>query len=149
MLFSDVRQVVGEFARGSVRIDGVGCSLTASKYDAQYRRIKEILGRRRGTSNTNTNQTKRTFTPRYTNTTRDPNAMDVDKMTIEERERHMKENQCFNCHIIGHRAKDCCKKTQGNISKNNTTSNEGKPNGERSLIKYEGKKTADTARALI
>ena len=42
MLFSDVRQVVGEFARGSVRIDdegvssggvdrvvdGVGCSLT-------------------------------------------------------------------------------------------------------------------------
>ena len=44
MLFSDVRQVVGEFARGSVRIndegvslggvdrvvDGVGCSLTSS-----------------------------------------------------------------------------------------------------------------------
>ena len=64
----------------------------ASKYDAQYRRIKEILGRHQGISNTNTSQTKRTFTPRYTNTTRDPNAMDVDKMTIEERERHMKEN---------------------------------------------------------
>ena len=44
MLFSDVRQVVGEFARGSVRIDdegvslggvnrvvdGVGCSLTTA-----------------------------------------------------------------------------------------------------------------------
>ena len=56
----------------------------ASKYDAQYRRIKKILGQCRGTSNTNTNQTKRTFTPRYMNTTRDPNAMDVDKMTVEE-----------------------------------------------------------------
>ena len=46
MLFSDVRQVVGEFARGSVRIDdegvslggvdrvvdGVGCSLTDISY---------------------------------------------------------------------------------------------------------------------
>ena len=75
--------------------------------------------------------------------------MDVDKMTVEERERHMKENRCFNCHIIGHRAKDCRKKTQGNSSKSNTTSDEGKPNIERSLIKYEGKKMANTARALI
>ena len=32
-------------------------------------------------------------------------------MAIEERERHMKENRCFNCHNIGHRAKDCQKKT--------------------------------------
>ena len=70
-------------------------------------------------------------------------------MTVEERERHMKENRCFNCHIIGHRAKDCRKKTQGNVPKNNTISDEGKSNNERSLIKYEGKKMANTARALI
>ena len=70
-------------------------------------------------------------------------------MTVEDREQHMKENRCFNCHIIGHRAKDCHKKTQGNSSKNNTTSDEGKTNNKRSLVKYEGKKTANTARALI
>ena len=119
----------------------------ASKYDAQYRRIREILGRCRGTSNTS--QPKKTFTLRYTTTTRDPNAMDVDKMTVKEREQHMKENQCFNCHIIRHRAKDCHKKTQGNSSKGNTTSDEGKTNNRKSLIKYEGKKTANMAHALI
>ena len=75
--------------------------------------------------------------------------MDIDKMTVEEQERHMKENRCFNCHIIGHSAKDCRKKAQGNSLKSNTTSNKGKTNTERSLIKYEGKKTANTARALI
>src|SRR5277367_1517329 len=39
----------------------------ASKHDAQYRRVKEILERRRGPSynTSNTNQTKKTFVPRY------------------------------------------------------------------------------------
>ena len=37
----------------------------ASKYDAQYRRVQEILERRRGTTtgNSNSSQTKRTFVP--------------------------------------------------------------------------------------
>ena len=117
-----------------------------SKYDAQYRRIKEILGRRRGVSTTTTtSQTKKTFTPRYTNTSRDPNAMDVDKMTVEERKRHMEENRCFNCHKIGHRAKDCRQKKQGTSRQEE----ESKTNTERNLVKYDGKKTANTARALI
>ena len=75
--------------------------------------------------------------------------MDIDKMTVEEREKHMKENRCFNCHKIEHRAKDCCQKNQGESSKTNTTNNETKTNSERSLIKYEGKKTANTARTSI
>jgi Retrotransposon gag protein len=120
----------------------------SSKYDAQYRRIREILGRRRGTSSTtNTNQTKKTFVPRYTNNreTRDPNAMDVDKLTVEEREKHMKENRCFNCHKIGHRAKDCRSKKQGTSRQEEGS----KPNDERAVVKYDGKKTANTTRALI
>ena len=35
----------------------------ASKHDAQYRRMKEILGRQRGGTTTTTSQVKRTFTP--------------------------------------------------------------------------------------
>ena len=58
MLFSDIRQVVGEFARGLVRIDdegvrlggvdrvvdGVGCSLTSTPPSEQWR-PDTIVGR--------------------------------------------------------------------------------------------------------
>ena len=73
--------------------------------------------------------------------------MDIDRMTIEERNKHMKENRCFNCHKIGHRAKDCRQKGLNNLSK--STTDEPKQNNERALIKYEGKNTPNTARALI
>src|SRR5271156_5742738 len=112
----------------------------ASKHDAQYRRVKEILEQRRGPSynTSNTNQTKKTFVPRYTSTLRDPNTMDVDRLTTEEREQHWKENRCFGCHKVGHQVKNCRSKQQ-------TT----KPNEEKAVVKYEGKKTANTARGLI
>ena len=77
--------------------------------------------------------------------TPDPNAMDVDKMTVKERDKHMKENQCFNCHKIGHRAKDCRQKKQGTSKQEEET----RPNHEKALVKYEGRKTANTARVLI
>ena len=50
----------------------------------------------------------------------------------------MKENRCFNCHKIGHRVKDCQTKQQI-----------AKPSKEKAMVKYEGKKTANTTRALI
>jgi len=123
----------------------------ASKYDAQYRRVQEILERRRGTTtgNTHISQTKKTFVPRYvpryTSNSRDPNAMDIDQITTtidrltnEERERHVRENRCFKCHKIGHISRNC--RSGQNISK---------PTEERAMIKYEGKKTANTTRAMI
>jgi len=42
--------------------------------------------------------------------TRDPNAMDVDRMTIEERNDLMKRGACFFCKKEGHLAADCLKK---------------------------------------
>ena len=32
---------------------------------------------------------------------------DVNRMTTEERSRHLKDDLCFNCHQAGHQAKDC------------------------------------------
>ena len=58
--------------------------------------------------------------------------MDIDRLTTEEREKHMQENWCFNCHKIGHRAKDCRSKPSNNQTKFNGI-----------------KKTATTARAMI
>jgi hypothetical protein len=103
----------------------------ASRFDSQHRRAIEIIGRRRGGNTTSYSQ-KKTYAPRYTNTTgtSDPNAMDIDRLSTEEREKHFQENQCFNCHKIGHKARECCSKGETN--------------------KYNGfKKTASTAKAMI
>ena len=38
---------------------------------------------------------------------RDPNAMDVDRLTVEERTKLMKEGRCFRCKLQGHLSRDC------------------------------------------
>ena len=78
-------------------------------------------------------QTKKTNTLRFSGSYwNDLNTMDVKKLTTEECEKHMLENRCFNCHKIGHRAKDC----------------RSKPDNDQT--KFNGiKKTATTARVMI
>ena len=56
----------------------------------------------------------------------------INRLTTEEHEKHMQENRCFNCHKIGHRAKDCRSKPNNNQTKFNGI-----------------KKTVTTARAMI
>jgi hypothetical protein len=41
---------------------------------------------------------------------RDPNAMDVDALTTDERNNLMRKGACFNCRETGHMARDCPKK---------------------------------------
>jgi hypothetical protein len=43
---------------------------------------------------------------------KNPNAMDIDRMTTEERARLMKEGKCFRCKLFGHLSQDCPKKGQ-------------------------------------
>ena len=38
---------------------------------------------------------------------KDPNAMDVDALTFEERQTLMKQGKCFKCRKTGHWAADC------------------------------------------
>src|SRR5271163_4165594 len=68
--------------------------------DSHYRRVQEILGRRRGTSeNAQTmNDMKKPFIPRFTPKEQDPNEMDVDRLPTKERTEHVAKGQWFKNH---------------------------------------------------
>jgi hypothetical protein len=51
---------------------------------------------------------------------KDPNAMDIDRMSIEERTCLMKEGKCFRCKLFGHLSRDCPNKGQNNMTMPNT-----------------------------
>ena len=44
---------------------------------------------------------------RWMFTQKDPNAMDIDAMSIEEQNELMKKGACFRCKKTGHLSKDC------------------------------------------
>jgi Retrotransposon gag protein len=67
---------------------------------------------------------------------KDPNAMDIDRMFIEECTRLMKEGKCFRCKLFGHPSQDCPNKGQ------NTTQTTTTP-------KWTGKSAASHIRTLI
>jgi Ty3 transposon capsid-like protein/Zinc knuckle len=67
---------------------------------------------------------------------KDPNAMDIDRMSIKERTRLMKEGKCFRCKLFGHLSRDCPNKGQNTTTTTNT-------------LKWTGKSTASHIRTLI
>jgi Retrotransposon gag protein/Zinc knuckle len=69
---------------------------------------------------------------------KDPNAMDIDRMSIKERTRLMKEGKCFKCKLFGHLSRDCPNKGQNTT----TTTTPTTP-------KWTGKSTASHIRTLI
>jgi hypothetical protein len=80
----------------------------AARFHNNWKRMQRILGRgnKTQTNNTSNNQntTRRFYFPKKE---RDPNAMDVDRLTVEERNTLMKEGKCFKCRQFGHLSRDC------------------------------------------
>jgi Domain of unknown function (DUF4939)/Zinc knuckle len=77
----------------------------ATKLDNNYRRLQRILGRAPGKGdNKGKEETKRKWT--FQKRERDPNAMDIDAMTVEQREQMMRKGQCFKCGQVGHMARE-------------------------------------------
>ena len=80
--------------------------------------MQTAINRTRGnhaTPNTN-NQKTNNKEPRrfyFDHSQKDPNAMDVDAMTTQERENIMRKGLCFGCKEPGHISRNCPKKNQG------------------------------------
>ena len=80
----------------------------ATKIDHNWQRMREAVGRTRTTQNyTQPNRGKGPTRFNFQRKERDPNAMDVDAMTIEERDKLMREGKCFKCKQPGHISANC------------------------------------------
>jgi hypothetical protein len=68
-----------------------------SKFDGNYRRVLAIIRK---------TKVHHEPSPVYIPKARDPNAMDINRLTQSERNEHMKKGLCFVCHKPGHRSSD-------------------------------------------
>jgi hypothetical protein len=94
----------------------------AARLDNNFRKMQRILGRGQTTMNNGKGKEEPRRRWNFSTQKKDPNAMDIDTittalnaMTIEERERFMKEGLCFRCRKPGHISKDCPLKRTGNV----------------------------------
>lgn len=79
----------------------------AIQFDTNYRMAMMIMGQTTTKMVGNQNRNRAWIPRNERNEVKDPNAMDVDAMTYEERGILMKKGACFNCKVVGHLSKDC------------------------------------------
>ena len=73
----------------------------AIQFDTNYREATAIFGPNKKTDKSTNRSWYRPAEKK------DPNAMDVDALTFEERQTLMKQGKCFKCRRMGHRAANC------------------------------------------
>jgi Ty3 transposon capsid-like protein/Zinc knuckle len=76
----------------------------AAELDHKHAKINRAVERTWGTGGKDKVPQKKYYFPRRE---QDPNAMDIDRLTIEERDKLLKEGKCFRCRKTGHRANEC------------------------------------------
>jgi Ty3 transposon capsid-like protein/Zinc knuckle len=76
----------------------------AATIDHQFHKVNQAIERTRGNSGKEKAPQQKYYFPRKE---RDPNVMDIDRLTVEECNKLMKEGRCFKCRNTGHRANEC------------------------------------------
>jgi hypothetical protein len=78
----------------------------AQRLDNNYRKMQRIFNR--NPKNDSKPEGKKSWN--FQRKERDPNAMDIDTLTVEKRAEMMKKGQCFGCGEPGHLNRDCPRK---------------------------------------
>ena len=74
----------------------------AIQFNTNYREVSAIFGPNKKNNEKTTNRSWYRLAEK-----KDPNAMDADALTFEERQTLMKQGKCFKCRKTGHWAADC------------------------------------------
>jgi Ty3 transposon capsid-like protein/Zinc knuckle len=88
----------------------------SAKLDHNFRKMQRVVGKARDNNNNKNSNSKGNakYEPKRTwnfqRKEKDPNAMDVDALTLEKRNEMMKKGLCFGCGEQGHLSRDCPKK---------------------------------------
>jgi Zinc knuckle len=72
--------------------------------DHRYHKVNRVIERTRGNSSKEKTPQQKYYFPRKE---RDPNAMDVNRLMVNECNKLMKEGRCFKCRNTGHQANEC------------------------------------------
>jgi Zinc knuckle len=75
-----------------------------AKLDHKHAKINRAVEQTQETGGKDKAPQKKYYFPQWE---RDLNAMDIDRLTIEERDKLLKEGKCFRCKKTGHRANEC------------------------------------------
>jgi hypothetical protein len=76
----------------------------AATIDHQFHKVNRAIEQTRGNSGKEKAPQQKYYFPRKE---RDPNAMDIDRLTVDERNKLMKEGRCFKCRNTRHQANKC------------------------------------------
>jgi Retrotransposon gag protein/Zinc knuckle len=76
----------------------------AATIDHQFHKVNQAIEQTRVNSGKERTPQQKYYFPRKE---RDPNAMDIDRLTVEECNKLMKEGRCFKCRNTGHQANEC------------------------------------------
>jgi Zinc knuckle len=76
----------------------------AATLDHSFHKVNWVIERTRGNSGKERTPQRKYYFPQKEH---DPNAMDIDRLTVDERNKLMKEGRCFKCRNMGHRANKC------------------------------------------